>query len=202
MARRDYGKRLAAHIADADLDIKRDCDAMLAEHSAAGRLRSGATLSRAAKIWIDRTGEAVERAQAEFATIIDRRGREWQRAMAAVLSSLDQRRSMAKAILAGTFRAAAPRGGENGGAMRSIDTMLDRGLDSISERAEAFRDGWTSPVPRKWNERHPVLFAVSMLALGAVLSEVGHAIVAAINAPTPLLPSSPAAPRARTARSS
>ena len=174
---RDYRTRLQSHFVAADIVILKDCDTMLAEHSAANRLQSGTTLRRAAEIWLGRTGECTDAALTEFATLIERRGREWNRAMAAVLSAIDERRPLAVPALANTFRAASARGAENGNAMQAVETILDTGVAKIRERTIAFRDGWTSPRPPKWNERHPVLLAILMVALGAGLTEGGRALI-------------------------
>jgi hypothetical protein len=175
--KRNYEERFAAHLAKARGSIKEDCDAMLARHSAAGRLQSGSTLISAVSIWTDRTSEAVTAALAEFATLIEQRGTEWGRAMAAVASGIDTHRKEARADLAGVFRAANPRGGAGGSADQAVDARLDNAARGLREQAAAFRDGWTSPRPRSWNERHPVAFAILMALIGSAITLAGQAIV-------------------------
>ncbi|RYY05025.1 MAG: hypothetical protein EON55_29010 [Alphaproteobacteria bacterium] len=109
--------------------------------------------------------------------MIEKRGREWDRAMAAVQSSVEAHRAAADEVLAPTFRASGQRGGAEGGAMVAVRERLDEAAVALQDQVTGFADGWTAPRPRKWNERHPIAFAVTMAVIGAALALAARTIV-------------------------
>jgi hypothetical protein len=172
-----YQRRAEWHLGVAKRASGEECKAMLAEHSAKGMLQSGATLKRAVDIWSTQAGLAVDAVLAEFGAAIEKRGREWDKAMAAVLEAIDKHAATADADLSPTFRVASPRGGESGSAMVAVRKLLDTADGSLRDRVAAYREGWTAPRPKKWNERHPIAFAAAMALAGAGLAIAGRALI-------------------------
>lgn len=172
-----YLRRAEWHLGVAKRATSEGCDAMLAEHSAKGMLQSGATLKRAVEIWSAQAGLAIDAVLAEFGAVIEKRGREWDRAMAAVLQAFDGHAATADGDLAPTFRVASPKGGESGSAMTAVRKLLDTAGESLRDRVAAYREGWTAPRPKKWNERHPIVFAAIMALAGACLAIAGRALI-------------------------
>lgn len=172
-----YKRRAEWHLDVAKRATSEGCNAMLADHSAKGMLQSGATLKRAVEIWSTQAGLAVDAALAEFGTVIEKRGRVWERAMAAVLGAINKHASTTEEDLAPTFRAANPRGGEDGSAMTAVRKLIEEATTSLRDRVLAYQEGWTAPRPKKWNERHPLAFAAVMALAGAGLAIAGRALI-------------------------
>ena len=90
---------------------------MHANHSATGRLGSGATALAAVEVYQKRMLEALNQLLSEAAKVIDHRGREWRRAMKAIGDVLSEEASKPKECLATSFRLARA---ETGGAKQAI----------------------------------------------------------------------------------
>jgi len=173
-----------------------DSDAMLAKHSAQGQLQSGNTLIQAAKAWETRTTDAIELALAEFAGLIETRRGEWKRAMRAIMSGISEHRQAAPSSFEKIISVAAPRGGRGGSAEQAFLRLLDEAADRNAKRVTAFSEGWTSPKPRKWNERHPVAYALALAVVGAVFA-LGVRAAGDATKPTASLPVNCAFPAVR-----
>lgn len=148
---------------------------MLAQHAAAGLLQSGATLKKSVKIWASRSEEAVTGVLAEIGSVIEKRDKEWSQAIGSVKLAIEAHRLKAEDQLGRYFRMAAPPGDMDGGAMRAVRGLLDAAAQGLLGQVDSFGDGWTAPRPKKWNERHPVAFAVIMAIMGAALALAGRA---------------------------
>ena len=142
---------------------------MHANHSATGRLGSGATALAAVEVYQKRMLEALNQLLSEAAKVIDHRRREWRRAMKAIGDVLSEEASKPKECLATSFRLARA---ETGGAKQAIDERLDKTAAVLRLELESFDEGWTSPVPERWTNRHPALYAVLLLICGSLLGGV------------------------------
>lgn len=165
------------HLGAASRATSEGCKSMLAEHSARGALQSGATLKRAVEIWSTHTSSAVDATLAEFSAVLEKRGRKWNEAMAAALAAVNEHAAKAEADLAPTFRVGNPKGGDRGSAMTAVRELLEEATTSLRDRISAYQEGWTAPRPKKWNERHPIAFAVFMALAGASLAIAGRALM-------------------------
>lgn len=185
MPRPNYRARIDWHLQSATSAAQASYKAMLAEHSAAGRLQSGATLRRTVAIWSQCSDTSLATALTELGSVIERRGRRWSQAMADALAAVDEHRATAEAGMADTLKVANPPGGETGSAMTAVRGLLDQAAEDMRQRVVAFRDGWTAPRPRTWNERHPIAFAMMMAVVGAVFALVGQAVISRLITPPP-----------------
>lgn len=163
---KDYRSRATDILRQAQDRVSADCRQMHAEHSAKGLLASGSTAKRAVSIFQERMSEALTQILGEIAKIIEHRGREWSAAMSAVASALDEELSAAPALLEPSFRLA--RVGE-GSAQSAAHALIDRASQELRQQLSEFSEGWTAPEPKRWSERHPLLYAVMLLVAGSLI---------------------------------
>lgn len=162
----DYGTRAVDVLASARAAIQRGCNAMHAEHSAKGLLQSGATVKAAVRIFRDRTADALHQIFDEIGTQVDHRGRAWSKATAAVSATFEDHMRQAPDVLAASFRLAAPPGPSGHKAAQALIDEVRKDLDT---EIRAFRDGWTAPKPKRWNDRHPAIYALLLLIAGSLI---------------------------------
>ena len=148
--------------------IKQDCDVMHANHSAESRLGSGDTAIAAIEIYEKRMSEALNQLLSEVAKVINHRGRAWTRTMTAIRDVLQELEPQAEHILAASFKLARVEG--KGGARKAVNELLAKCARNLLQELEGFNLGWTSPSPQRWTERYPIIYAVFLVVLGALIS--------------------------------
>lgn len=151
-----------------------DCRAIMAEHSAKGALGSGATAKRAADAFRHRTEEALDQMLGEVAHQVEHRGTKWRKEMAEVERALNEHLASAPEVLERTFKAAKA---DSGAANAAIMSVLEWDADAIRKRFAAFRDGWTAPRAKRWQERNAIKYGLILLALGAVAGKLAGPLV-------------------------
>ena len=55
---------------------------------------------------------------------------------------------------------------------KPYDERLDKTAAVLRLELQSFDEGWTSPVPERWTNRHPALYAVLLLICGSLLGGV------------------------------
>ena len=146
-----------------------DCRAILAEQSANGALRSGNTAKRAVDAFAVRTSEALDQILDEVARRVEHRGRRWRKEMGEVRRALNEHLASAPEVLETAFKAA---GADQGSKNDALMSLLERDAAELRKRHAAFRDGWTAPLGKRWQERHPVWYALALVIFGAVVGQV------------------------------
>ena len=165
---RNYEKRAAEIFRACNGEINAKTEAMVAEHSAAGRLKSGATAIRAVTIFEEESRLALGKSLDEMAKQIEHRGREWNAATAAIGRALESHVGEARAVLERPLQLAGATGGT--AAARAIDLRLNEIAESLRGQLNEFHEGWTAPVPKPWKERHPNLDRIIFAVIGAVIA--------------------------------
>lgn len=61
---------------------------------------------------------------------------------------------------------------EGSSARRAAIEMLATVSDDLRSELKAFQDGWTAPIPKSWQERHPVIYALALLVIGAIVGKI------------------------------
>lgn len=145
--------------------LRQDANAILAEHSAKGRLRSGATIIRVTEAFAQRSREALDEVQASAAGRADHRGRKWRSMMALIDEAIDRHMDAAPATVSEFTRVA----GANHEALAA--PALGNLREELHTRLADFREGWTAPRASNWRERNAVLYALLLLVAGAAISE-------------------------------
>lgn len=162
-------ERAKGVFAEAASQIAKDCKAMMAEHSAAGRLQSGATVIRAVEIFETRSTEALTQILDEVSKQIETRGTQWNEAMGAIGLALREHVGNAPAILEPPFKVSGIIG-KSGEA--SAMQRIEAASSNLQNQLDAFRQGWTSPPSKPWNERHPVKWALGLMLLSSLTGAV------------------------------
>ncbi len=143
-------------------------DVMLGEHSAKGRLQSGATIIAAISIFEECSHRALNQVLLEAAKLIEHRGRKWARAMAGISTALDQHMADAPEFLEPTIRLADQR--NTASIAKAVEERLAEAGAQLRAQLQDFQQGWTAPVHKPWKERHPILYPIAMLILGALIT--------------------------------
>jgi hypothetical protein len=146
-----------------------DIDRIMAENSANGRLRSGYTAKQAVAAFGKRTSASLAQLLDEVAKRINHRGSAWKKAMTDIRLALDAQFDLAASTIDPALKVA---GAVEGSARRAVDDMISTVANELREQLAEFDQGWTSPNPMKWPERHPVLYAAALLLAGAVAGEL------------------------------
>lgn len=146
--------------------IQLGCNAMHADHSAKGLLQSGATVRVSVRIFHDRTAEALHQLFDEVGKRVDHRGRAWKAATADVSAAFQNHMLQAPIVLASSFQHGAP---PSSSANKAAQTLIDEAGKELGAEILAFRDGWTAPKPKRWNERHPAAYALLLLVAGSLI---------------------------------
>jgi hypothetical protein len=151
---------------------------MHAEHSAAGRLGSGATAKASVTIFEQHTASALDQLHVEVAKRIEARGRAWSNAMGEVQMSLETAIVEGSALVGPSLRLA---GAEIGSARDAADRLLQEAADRLREHHAAFSDGWTAPVGKTWRERHPNLWGGGAWIVGALMGALISQAIPAVD---------------------
>lgn len=179
-SKRNYPLRCVNVFANANQALRVELGEIIAKHATDGLLQSGATIRRSIEAFEKHTLTAVETLQQEFAVLVQARGREWKRAMDAVEIAIAGQLSSARHLLERPFRLARGMPGEPAPAGSNIANAIDDELRGVGERLRqrhvAFSEGWTAPLGKPWNERHPILYAALAAFGGALLTAVFGAL--------------------------
>src|SRR5205085_9524582 len=165
--------RAEAVFRQARQQIGEDCARLHADNAAKGNLGSGATARQAVRIFGSRSGEALQQVLSEVALRIEHRGREWREAMATVSQALSTQIAAAPDLMAKSFQLARLNGES---AKAAAAALIETEAEDLREKLAAFEEGWTAPVPKKWSERRPLLYALLLLLAGAAISSIFWAV--------------------------
>ncbi|WP_189676098.1 hypothetical protein [Sphingomonas glacialis] len=139
---------------------------MHAEHSAKGMLQSGATVKAAVRVFRDRTAEALRQIFEEIGKRIDHRGQAWKKATAAVSAAFYDHMRQAPDVLGSSLRLANSPGPS---VQTAAQALIDGVGKDLGAEIRAFSDGWTAPKPKRWNERHPAIYALLLVIAGSLI---------------------------------
>jgi hypothetical protein len=162
-----FRERAKAHFTRNMLAMEMDIESMLSDHSAAGRLQSGATITAALRIFEEHSHRALDAVLSETAKLVEHRGRRWTAAMADISGALEDHLATARSRLDRTFKIADRQASPS--VARAIDEQLVEMGERLRTLVSDYSSGWTSPVPKPWKDRHPLIYAVVLLLIGALI---------------------------------
>lgn len=87
--------------------------------------------------------------------------------MATVSHALSTPIAAAPDLMAKSFQVARLNGE---GAKAAAPALIELEAESLREKLAEFEEGWTAPVPKKWSERRPLLYALLLLLAGGAVS--------------------------------
>lgn len=159
---RDRSARLFAEAAAVEGE---KINAMLAEHSKCGRLRSGVTIQRAVAIVGEATNDALGTALDGIAKRTEARGRLWRSMIGEVEVELGAHLDAAPTRIHKTLQM-VPDG------ERLAEPLFQTVKQDMSNRVAEYREGWVAPTGRGWHERHPIAYAIALVILGGIVGQV------------------------------
>ena len=158
---RDRSARLFAEAAAVEAER---INAMLAEHSKFGRLRSGVTIQRAVAIVGEATNDALMTALNGIAKRAESRGRLWRSMIGEVEIELSAHLDAAPTRIHKMLQM-IPDG------ERLAEPLFQTIKQDMSNRVIEYREGWVAPMGRGWHERHPIVYAIALVILGAIVGQ-------------------------------
>lgn len=166
---RNLAERAAAVFRQAREQIAEDCARLHGDRAAKGALGSGETARLAVRIFGERSSEALQQVLREVAQRIEHRGGQWRDAMATVRRALSAHIDAAPDMMATSFKVARV---DSESAKAAAAALVEKEAEGLREELAAFEGGWTAPIPKKWSERRPVLYAMLLLFAGAVITSI------------------------------
>ena len=146
--------------------------AIVASQAAKGLLQSGATIRAAVRAASDVTNEAVIEALAGISRATEHVGRKRDAMLDALAEALEVHHVAIKAEV----EAALGKVGL-GNDVRHADPHFAAEAARHRELVEDFKEGWTAPAGKRWNERHPLLFAITTVIIGIGLGWVAKSLI-------------------------
>lgn len=165
----DVESRARTLLARARDDFANDIRAIAADHAARGLLQSGATAKRAKAAYKDRSTSSLTQVLNEVARRINYRGSKWKAAITAIGIALESHIELADELLEQAFKLA---GCEDGDGRRAADALIAAVVADLRISLKEFDEGWTSPEPKGWQERHPIIYAIALLVIGVVIGQL------------------------------
>jgi hypothetical protein len=146
---------------------------MHADHAAKHLLRSGNTIVEAVRIYEVETAMGIDACADAVAKRLEGRGRAWGKAMDDVRDALAAHTATGGKLVSSSTNIAA-----RGDPDRILTPLLGEANGRLEQRLRDYAEGWTSPKGRKWNDRHPLLYAVAMMVIGSIVTAAIGVVVA------------------------
>jgi hypothetical protein len=137
-------------------------------NAASGPLKSGATIKAIVRAIDETTIVALTEALDGISTVTDHAGAKRKRLIEDLRANLADHELAAQEM----SRLAIERiglGSDFKHAVPLIEEARARHHDKIAD----FGEGWTAPTTKSWNDRHPILFALVVAAIGAAVGVAG-----------------------------
>jgi hypothetical protein len=173
--RRDFEKRAREKFSSANQGLQSRIDAMVADHIKKGVLKSGATAKNAVSLFEASTRTALDEILQEQAKLIEHRGSAWTAAGSGIRTALEEQIASAKVVLERPLRFAGAN--SDNAASKAVENLLSDTAKRLRSRLEEFLEGWSAPVPKGWNERHPFVYAIILLLAGALIGALANAVI-------------------------
>jgi len=147
--------------------LTQEIDAIFARHASIGLLKSGGTIKALVRALDDTTAGAINDGLNGIARVTEHAGRKRKRLVDDLKDSLEDHYKTAE----GTIRFAIEKIGL-GDDFKHAVPLIERAKRRHRERIADFDEGWTAPVGKPWNERHPVYFALLIALLSAAIGAI------------------------------
>lgn len=164
--------RLARLFATAECNLEHELEAIFANHAAKGCLRSGATIKASVAALDETTKGAVRDALDGIAAVTEHAGWKRRRLLSRLDECITRHLRRAEGIVQKHIE-----GIGLGSDFRHARPLIDKAAQNHRAMVSDFREGWTAPASKPWNERHPVYFAVIIAVIGAALGAITTGLV-------------------------
>jgi hypothetical protein len=170
----NFEKRSRDKFSSANQVLISQIDAMIADHSYKGVLKSGATVKKAVALFEASSSSALDEILQELSKLIEHRGRDWSRAGSGIRNALEDQIAGANEVLERPLTLADANSAN--AASQAVSELLSAVGARLRSQLDEFLEGWSAPVPKAWNERHPFAYAIALLLIGAIIGAVANAI--------------------------
>jgi len=170
-AERNAGGRNARLFRESRRLLKLETKAITHRNAARGLLKSGGTIKEIVRALDEKTVAALTDALGGIAAITDHAGPKRNRLIDQLQANLVDHQESAKEIV----RVAIERiglGSDFTHALSLIEEAQLRHREMIAD----FGEGWTAPMAKPWKDRHPLLFALMVAVIGAIIGVVGKSL--------------------------
>jgi hypothetical protein len=165
-------RRYSRLFASARRKFAHEVEAIFARHAADGLLKSGKTIKVVVRALDDATSTAIDDALAGIAAVTEHAGRRRKRLIELLSASLAEHHDLIE-FAAGEAISQIGLGADFKQARPLIGIVkLGHG-----EKIKDFGEGWTAPVGKPWKDRHPILFAIIVALIGALIGIAGKALI-------------------------
>jgi hypothetical protein len=144
-------------------DIDNALDEMAQKQNVAGLLRSGSTITQAARLFEEHSLRALHVCTSDIGKHVEDRGKRWRRMLASLRVALDAHIEQAPSLLSKTVSIVGSDG------PRLLAPLLENTAIHLRQNFAEFEAGWTAPRAKPWRERHPITYALLMAGAGAVV---------------------------------
>ena len=146
--------------------------AIVAAQAAKGLLQSGATIRAAVRATSEVTNAALSDALAGIARTTEHAGNKREAMLAQLVESLAAHHAAIEASAAAALTKIG-LGNDVHHAAPHFASERARHAELIAD----FREGWTAPAGKRWNERHPILFVVVTALIGIGLGWAAKSLI-------------------------
>lgn len=161
------GERSRQLLAQSNDELHRALDAMYGDHLLHGRLSSGLTGREAIRIYQEVRGAALAECCDALAKRVAHRGRNWRSGMDEIREALNSTFEGDEVYLDALRLNMRCQQGDP--VDMGLRVLLQEARAALHKELDAFAEGWTSPSPKAWHERNPVIYAMILLLLGALI---------------------------------
>ena len=154
-------QRINLLLSDARLEWVRRCASIKSELSARGQFGGSVGYRMGINAFESILADAVKSALAEIGNGVPTRRKDWDWAHQLLITRMRENFSDVGKMCAEQL-VRSPMDLTEG------ERLLERALKHAEATIAAHQIGWTAPPAKGWNERHPIQFAIGLLALGAV----------------------------------
>jgi hypothetical protein len=151
--------------------LSHEITAITHRNAAKGLLKSGATIKEIVRAFDETTIVGVREALNGIAAVSQHAGRKRKRLLERLQASLTDQHTEAVQIA----REAIERIGLGNDFNHAVP-LLEQAKQRHRETIADFGEGWTAPAGKPWKERHPILYDVLLLLIGAAIGIAGQAL--------------------------
>jgi hypothetical protein len=162
---KEASARFERHFAQCQQGLAVALRDLVVRQSKDGMAKSGSTLRQAVKLFEEHSSRTLDACTKDIGGHVDDRGKRWRSMLTDLRAALDAHIAQAPNLLSKTALMVGPDGPER------VNVLLERASPRLRQQFSDFADGWTAPKGKSWRERHPITYALLMIAVGVAAKD-------------------------------